>query len=123
MMRMRSRQSQAGASIFTTLIIVALIGLVLLAGLKIAPAYLDHTAIVNALEGALANQEAGTGIADLRSSVARTANVNGIRDFDASAIDLVRESGQEYVVLSYEKRVPLFYNIDAVVSFEDRFAR
>lgn len=117
----RLQRSQSGGSVITTLLIVALIGIVLLAGLKIAPAYLDHSVITNAIRGVLAKSGNRPSVGEIRSAVMRTANVNGIRDFDSESIKLVREGGQEYVLLAYEQRVPLFYNIDAVVSFEDRF--
>lgn len=123
MSRIAGRRSQAGGSVYTTLIIVALIGIVLLAGLKIAPAYLEHNVITDAIRGVLANSSGSLNISEVRTNVMRTVNVNGIRDFDSDSIQLERVGAREYVVVSYESRVPLFYNIDAVVKFEDRLER
>lgn len=121
---MKGLQEQRGASIYTTLIVVALVGVVLLAGLKIVPAYLDNNVIVNAMEGVIANNDIRTmGIGEIRTEVMRTVNVNGIRDFDALNIQLVREGAREYVDINYDARVHLFYNIDALVSFENRFVK
>ena len=121
---MKGLKSQRGASIFTTMIIVALVGVVLLAGLKIVPAYLDNNVIVNAMEGVAANNDIRTmGIGQIRTEVMRTVNINGIRDFDAENIKLVREGASEYVDINYDARVNLFYNIDALISFQNRFVK
>lgn len=121
---MKGLQEQRGASIYTTLIVITLVGVVLLAGLKIVPAYLDNNVIVNAMEGVIASNDVRTmGLGEIRTEVMRTVNLNGIRDFDSQNIQLVREGAREYVDINYDARVHLFYNIDALVSFENRFVK
>lgn len=121
-LRARSAKAQRG-SIYTTMILVALFGLVILATLKIAPAYMDDRAIVNTMENIAASGDfADMSISDIRTSLMRTLNTNRI-PFDASNVVLVREGGNEFVDVNYESRKPLFYNIDAVVKFEHRFEK
>lgn len=119
-LRVRSAKQQRG-SVYTTIILVALFGLVILATLKIAPAYIDDRAIANTMENiAASNDFANMSIADVRSSLMRTLNTNRVA-FDANNVVLVREGGREYVDVNYESRKTLFYNIDAVVKFEHRY--
>jgi hypothetical protein len=121
-MRASSARAQRG-SVYTTMILVALFGLVILAALKIVPAYIDDNAIDNTMEGIAASAEFGTmSIADVRSSLMRTLNTNRI-DFEASNVVLTKEGGNEYVDVNYESRKTLFYNIDAVVKFSHRYEK
>lgn len=103
------------------MILVALFGLFLVAALKIAPAYIDNNVVENAMEGIQANNDiAAMSVNDIRTSLMRTLNTNNI-SFDASNVVLVREGGKEYIDINYESRVRLFYNIEAVVTFQNRF--
>lgn len=121
-LRASSKKAQRG-SIYTTMILVALFGLVILAALKIAPAYIDDQAIAGTLESMAETEEFSTmSITEVRQSLMRTLNTNRI-DFDASNVVLVKEGGKEYVDVNYESRKPLFYNIEAVVVFSHRFEK
>lgn len=111
-------------SIYTTMVLVALFGLFILAGLKIVPAYIDNNVIVNAMNGMAANNGlAEMNIADIRSTLMRTLNTNRVEGFDAANVVLVKEGGKEYIDVNYEARKPLFYNIEAVVIFKNRFEK
>jgi len=118
-----SPASQRG-SIYTTMIMVALLGFVLLSALKVAPAYLDNNVIINTMDGISSNNDiAAMSIGDIRTSLMRTLNTNRIEGFDASNVVVAREGAEEYIDINYETRVTLFYNIDAIVKFENRFPK
>ena len=111
-------------SFYSTAIIVALFGIFLTAALKIAPAYVDHNVIVNAMTHI--SKEEGykdMTIANIRTGVMKTVNTNNVNDFDAQKIQLVTQNGDEFVDITYEARVPLFFNISALVSFHDRYPK
>ncbi len=111
-------------SIYTTMIMVALVGFFLVAALKIVPAYIDHNVVTNAMQGIAANNDmAGMSIAEIRTSLMRTLNTNRVEGFDATNVVIARVGNQEFVDINYEARVPLFYNIDAVVKFEERYPK
>jgi hypothetical protein len=109
-------------SMYSTMIMVVLIALFFTAALKLVPAYLDNNVIVNAMEGmAEDNDMAKLQIGEIRSNLMRTLNTNDIRGFDATQVKIVSEGSQEFVDINYETRIPLFYNIEAVVKFQNRF--
>ena len=115
---------QKGASFFGTVMLLVVIGMVLLSGLKVAPSYLDNGVIVNAMEGMANNNDlAEMSVAEIRSSLQRSLQTNNINRFDMSSVQAVRADGQDYIDINYESRVPLFYNIEVVVIFENRFER
>ena len=113
---------QFGASLWGVMLLVGLIGLVLTVALKVAPAYLSNNVIVNAMNGVIANNDIKTmDIAEIRNDVMRTVRTNRITGFSPADIKVVRENNVEYIDINYETRVDIMYNIDAVVSFENRF--
>ena len=120
--KFRSVQAQRG-SIYTTMILVALFGLVILATLKIAPAYLDDQAVTGTMETLAETEEfADMSINEVRESLMRTLNTNRI-SFDPSTVTLVKVDGTDFIDITYESRKPLFYNIEAVVKFQHRFEK
>ncbi|MDT8397641.1 MAG: DUF4845 domain-containing protein [Pseudomonadales bacterium] len=113
---------QSGASMYASLLMLVLLGLFLTSALKLAPSYMDNNVITNAMEGVIANNDlAQMNINDIRQDVMKTLLLNNIRDFKATNIQVVRENGRDYVDINYESRVHLFYNIDAVLTFQNRF--
>lgn len=118
----KSAKRQNGASFLTIIFLLVIIGMVLLSAIKVAPAYMDNNVVVNAMEGIINNNDfEAMGVGDVRSDLQRSLITNGIRDFDASNIVLTREGDDRYIDINYEYRTPLFYNIEIVVMFENRF--
>ncbi|MDY6984357.1 MAG: DUF4845 domain-containing protein, partial [Pseudomonadota bacterium] len=77
-LRARSAKQQRG-SVYSTIILVALFGLVILATLKIVPAYVDDRAITSTMENIASSSEfADMSIGDIRSTLMRTLNTNRI---------------------------------------------
>lgn len=114
---------QRGASFFGTVMLLVLVGLTLLFGLKVAPAYLDNNVITNAMAGLSNNDLGNMTMAQIRESLRRSLQTNNI---DGSALQNLQEvsvDGEDYIDINYESRVHLFYNIDIVVVFENRFPR
>jgi hypothetical protein len=121
-LRANSARSQRG-SIYTTMILVALFGMIILAALRVAPAYIDDSTIVNTINGMAERGElADMSLADVRSNLMRTLNTNRV-NFDANNVVLTKEGGMDYIDVNYESRKPLFYNIEAVVVFQHRFEK
>ena len=119
-----SSPKQQRGSIYTTLILVAMFALFLISALKIAPAYMDNGIIRDAMEGIAATNDMETmSIAEIRTALMRTLNTNSVENFDAENVVLVREGGEEFIDINYESRAPLFYNIEAVVVFKNRFPK
>jgi len=115
-------RQQKGASVFTVIFLLVIIGIVLLSALKVAPAYLDNNIMVNAMNGMIDNNDfEEMSVSEVRSALQRSLITNGIRDFDASNVVLTREGNDRYIDINYETRASLFYNIEIVVTFENRF--
>jgi len=110
--------SQKGASLYALIFVMTLLGIIIFAGLKISPAYIDDRIISNSLrnmrdEGELAKLS----LRDTRTRISRTMMANGA-SWSADYIDQVELNGVDYIQVQYEKRVEMFWNIDAIVKFD-----
>jgi len=110
--------SQKGATLYALIFVMTLLGIIIFAGLKISPAYIDDRIISNSLrnmrdEGELAKLS----LRDIRTRISRTMMANGA-SWSADYIDQVELNGVDYIQVQYEKRVEMFWNIDAIVKFD-----
>ena len=111
---------QKGASMFAIIMVMILLGLVILTGLKISPAYMDNQVVKTALNNLKSSGEIeDMSIRDVRAYVTRTMQTNGA-SFDSDSLQEIEESGVEYIEVKYESRVGLFDSIDAIVKFDYR---
>ncbi len=114
---------QKGASLYALIVVMTLLGILILAGLKLSPAYMDNMVIKNSIENLKESGELeDMSLRDIRRYVTRTAQTNG-GSFRSDGIDQVEENGVDYISVEYESRVAMFFNIDAVVKFNYRIEK
>lgn len=112
---MRSRQR--GATFIGMVIIVAILGAGLYAGIRLIPVYFEYMAVVRALEQT-AKENAGADQQALRNSLGRRWNVEDIRSIDYQKIDIKR-TGNGYTMRAwYRAEVPFVANVSLVADFD-----
>lgn len=115
--------AQQGATLYALIVVMTLLGIIIFAGLKISPAYMDDQIISNALNNMRESGDlASMPLRDIRTNISRTMVANGA-SWDSDSIDDVEENGVQYIEVQYETRVEMFWNIDAVVKFDYRIPR
>jgi len=114
---------QKGASLYALIVVMTLLGILILAGLKLSPAYIDDMVVKNAIENLKESGELeDMSLRDIRRYVTRTVQTNG-GNFASDSIDQVEEGGVDYIAVEYGSRVAMFLNIDAIVKFSDRIEK
>jgi len=114
---------QKGASLYALIVVMTLLGVLIMAGLKLSPAYMDNMVIKNAIENLKESGELeDMPLRDIRRYVTRTAQTNG-GSFQSDGLDQVEIDDVDYIAVEYESRVPMFLNIDAVVKFNYRIEK
>lgn len=112
---------QRGFSKFGLLMTLVVLVAGLTFGLKVLPIYIDHNFVRGQAESLVESGRAATMTqAEIRSEVGNSLRVNNIREFDLNSITSTRNNGAAVISIVYERRVPLFSNLDVVVSFDDR---
>ena len=120
-MMMRTARKQHGASALGMLIgVSALVACVTLL-LKLGPHYIDWQTMKSVFDGLPKNVHTMSKD-DIRESLQKRFRVNSLRDFDLKEILTIdRQKTGTVLVVHYEVREPIVGNVDAVLTFGDRY--
>ena len=118
---MRTARKQHGASALGMLIgVSALVACVTLL-LKLGPHYIDWQTMKSVFDGLPKNVHTMSKD-DIRESLQKRFRVNSLRDFDLKEILTIdRQKTGTVLVVHYEVREPIVGNVDAVLTFGDRY--
>ena len=113
--------SMKGISLTGFLFYVILVIFFVLLAIKLLPPYFENAQVKEALK--LTAQEpnaARLGIDKIRSSIARKLDMNNVRGVTANELKFELVDKQRYMVMDYEHRIHMVYNIDCVLVFKNR---
>ncbi len=115
-----SSRRQRGASFWSFAGNVFLLGVFLLIILRIAPAYMEYLTIKDIIERAAQeyDPERNT-IQDVHVRVRKLLLTNQVYDFKVEDIEIFRERGRIVIDANYERRFPLLWIVDGVMTFDD----
>ncbi len=121
-MTRRYRRQQQGLTMISIVLILGLIAFFTLLILKIAPIYMDHAKVVNAL----AAVEETTDIqfkskSEVLSSLKKRFNFNYVYDIEDDDISIIKEGNYLKVDIEYEVVEKLVGNLSVLVEFHDGF--
>lgn len=105
-------------SMLSTLVTVLVLGTL---AVRLLPVYVDHNMVITVSRSIMDSRDtANLSQGQFRREVSRSLRMNNISDVDPDSVTLVRAGGDLSVRINYERRVPLFRNIELLVSFDDR---
>lgn len=113
-------RSQRGLSLIGGLFLLAALALVVMAGARLGPHYMDYWALKKAMDKAATDPSTKVTDGDeYFDYVSRSLQINNIRDLDLKkALNITEQSGVLVARLAYERREHLLGNVDMVVSFD-----
>ncbi|WP_415889043.1 DUF4845 domain-containing protein [Neptuniibacter sp. SY11_33] len=110
-------KQQAGASIFSILIVLIVVGFLFSIAFKLFPAYVDNKTIDSVVADAMNDpEELAKGPRVLRVGITKKLVINQVK-IPKDGLTIVEKDGLITATLDYEVRVPMFKNVDAVVFF------
>lgn len=118
---MISLYKQRGATFIFWMFFVALIGFMLMIGVKLFPVYYKGLSTERIVENvALEMQKKKPNKKQLWQTIEKRLNINGINNVKKE--HFVYEKSKDVVTfgLDYEVRVPIIANVDAVATFDQR---
>lgn len=119
--------SQGGWTLWSGMIVLAVIGFFLTVGFSIAPAYITNYTVQETIRN-LQNEPELSSMSpyDIRRSVERRFDVNQInviqavcRRKDEPCLKIEKTKSELVIDGNYEVRVPVMGNVDAVIKFEN----
>jgi len=118
---MLTREKQQGMTFWGLLVVAAVFIFFVILFFKLLPPYIEHAKVKTALE----NISRQPGTADMEKSQIKAAfdrrfNIEDVNDVDLNkALFVEKKPGSMTIRIAYERRVPLAYNVTALIEFDD----
>jgi hypothetical protein len=113
------RARQRGATFLGMVVIIAILGFGLYAGIRLTPLYFEYMAIARAMEQT-ATEHKGNAISPqvLRTSLDRRWTIEDIKSIQPKDIQMKKAREGYTMRAAYEARAPFVANISLVVAFD-----
>ena len=116
---MQTRKKQKGISFWGLIMVAGVTIFFILMFFKLLPPYIEHTKVKTALENMTQqpnaiNMEKG----EIKAALQRRLDIDDVNDVDLSkSLFVEKKPGATIIRITYERRVPLAYNITALIDF------
>jgi len=112
------RQSQRGVTFLGWLILLIPVAIVVYAGIRLTPIYLNYMRVAKSLDRLGQQQDDGTTTAaTLRAALNRSWDIETIEYPDAKDIDIHRDGNHWVAIADYQDMAPLFGDLSLQVEF------
>ena len=110
---------QNGISMFGFIGFLLVAGFLAFLAMRLFPVYSEYHGVVTSMKGLAADPAAsGKGIVEIRKMLGKRLQTSYVENVKPEHISIRRTDGQTELVVAYEVRRPLAYNLDFVASFE-----
>jgi hypothetical protein len=106
--------AERGVSLSGLIVVLALLGVTVVFGMKLIPAYLEYSTVKGAIVKA---KEAGGTAREMQTAFDRNAGVNDVGAIRGRDLVITRDKGEPEISFAYEKRVPLAGNVSLLIDF------
>lgn len=116
---MKSRHTQRGITGIGMALLLGVLAFFVLLLLKLAPVYLESWKVGSALKSVV--QEEGSAqlsAQELKTRILRRLEVDDVENITASDIAISKSGKSMTIGVSYEVRIPILGNIDAIAAFD-----
>lgn len=113
---------QRGLGMLQWVLVIAVAGFFLIFAFKVIPLYAENRYVESALRSLATGSEEVDEMSEMeiKQKLGNFYMVNNVRsEGPTKNIKIERESDKVLVTIDYETRVPLFYNIDLVLTFQN----
>ena len=111
-------KKQRGASGIATMYLIVTIVLLATVLFKVGPAYMDNYSYNSLFSRMLADENFKTASRnEIEITLNKRLRVNGYYNFSKDYWTLVKNKEGNSILVEYEQRIPLFYNLSVVTAF------
>lgn len=114
------KRTQRGMTLIGFLLVLAVVGVFIYMGMKLIPMYTEFYSVKQAMEGL--SKEPGIAESDaakVRDLLFRRFDISYVQSVKPADVKLTRKEAGWMMVIEYEVRRPLIYNIDVVGHFKN----
>jgi hypothetical protein len=122
MKSMTTKTPQQGMTYLGMLILMVVIAIAAIVVIKVMPLYTENLKVQSSLKSLaedVRSQHETVSPPELERLLLNRLSINDVEHVGKGDIEVTKENGRTVVAVSYEARVPLFYNLDLVARFPD----
>lgn len=113
-----TRKSQSGLSLIGVMFVGAIVGSLLLVGLKLVPVLTEYYGVKRSIYAVASEADPqNASVPQLRNAFTKRATVDDITSISASDLDITKEDGRIVISVDYSRKVHLFSNVSLVIDF------
>ena len=113
------RKRQQGMTFIGLLCILVLVGVVVYAGIRLIPVYLNYMNVVHNLNLVASEVDNGSATATtIRTAVEKHFNVDYIDYPSVKDLKITRDNGNWKIEANYDDQAPLFANVAILLTFD-----
>jgi Tfp pilus assembly protein PilE len=113
------RQRQQGMTLIGLLCILALVGVILYAGIRLSTVYLNYMKVARSMEATAAEFKSDSpDIAGMRRSLERHWQIEDVSAVDSKDVEIVKDEGSVSMHVEYDDSVPYIANVSLAVHFD-----
>ena len=117
-----SLKNQRGLTFLSILFILGLLAFFVLLTLKIAPIYMNHSKVVNALSAVESTPDVETlSKRDIMISFNKRFDMNYVENVDKNDIEIIKQGNYVKVEIVYERVEKIIGNLSVLVEFNESF--
>lgn len=117
-----SLNKQRGLTFLSLVFVLCLIGFFAMLILKIAPIYINHSRVVNALKAVEHTTDiANKSKVEIKTSLEKRFDMNYVEHVTDQDINIVAQPGYVRVNIDYERVESIFGNLSVLVQFHEGF--
>jgi Tfp pilus assembly protein PilE len=112
------RQRQRGITFIGLLCILALVGLIVYAGIVLVPVYLTYLSVSKTMDATAVEMKDAPDPGNIRRSLERHWQIEDITAVDFKQIEISKDDSGVVMHLAYDQAVPYIANVSLSVHFE-----
>lgn len=112
------RRKQLGVSLGGLLVGAAILIVVAMLGMKLAPSYIEFFAVKKAINALGEEARGGANVLAIRRGFDNRAMIDAIDSVKGSDLEITKEGGQIVVSVAYRKEIPLVSNVGVYIEFK-----
>ena len=111
------RLRQRGMTLLGILFVFAVLGVFVVAGVKLLPGYLEYMNVAKAMD-ALKSGADGTSPAAITRSLEKQFDISDVKSIDAKSVEVSRQDGALVVHAAYDYTTPYIGNVSFLIHFD-----
>ena len=112
------RNKQLGVTALGWLILLTPFAIVIYAGIRATPVYLNYLKVVKTLEGTKSELKGGANASSIKSAIDKHFEIDMVNYPDSKDFKITRDEGAWLVEAQYDDDAPLFANISLHFQFD-----